>query len=55
MESVVTNENKVFYNLRKRMGSDSARTVIKFWYHFHVDDPVSPDEALYYFLEGGKF
>lgn len=52
MEYILTNENKVFYNLRKRIGSDNARSIMEYWYHFHIDDPETPDEALYYYLLG---
>lgn len=55
MESVyaVTNENKEFYNLRKRLGAEIARRVFDFWYHYHLEGPVSSDEALFYYLLGG--
>ncbi|MDS0256450.1 hypothetical protein ApAK_01960 [Thermoplasmatales archaeon AK] len=54
MEStfILTNENKAFYNARKRLGAGTARAVFDYWYHFHVDDPVNADEAIYYYILG---
>ena len=54
MESLLTNQNKDLYNLRKRLGGEQARSVMEYWYHFHIDDPETPDEALYYYLLGGS-
>ena len=54
MESIISNENKAFYNLRKREGSEQARQIMAYWYHFHIDDPGNADEALYYYIFGGK-
>lgn len=42
--------DKAYYNLRKRYGKDVARTVIKYWNHFHIDSPRNADETLLYFV-----
>ncbi len=53
--NVETNHDKAFYNLRKRYGSEQARRVFRFWYHFHIEEPANADEALYFFILGGDF
>lgn len=48
------NEEKPFYNIRKRYGSETAHLLREYWYHFHVDPPEDADEAIEYFVFGGK-
>ncbi len=43
-------KDKAYYNLRKRFGRDLARSIIKYWNHFHIYSPESSDEALLYFI-----
>ncbi len=47
-------KDKAYYNLRKRFGRDLARSIIKYWNHFHIDSPRNADEALLYFVEMGN-
>lgn len=43
-------KDKAYYSLRKRFGRDLARSIIKYWNHFHIDSPRVADEALFYYL-----
>ncbi len=47
-------KDKAYYNLRKRLGKDLARSVIRYWNHFHIDSPGNADEALLYFMGMGN-
>ena len=46
--------DRAYYNLRKRYGHEKARTVIRYWNHFHIEPPRCADEALLYFVGVAK-
>ena len=46
----IDNKNKAYYNLRKRLGKDIARLIMKYWNHYHLSPPSSADEALFFFM-----
>lgn len=48
------NQDKAFYNIRKRFGHEIAHKVIDYWYHFNVDSPEDQDEAIEYYIFGRR-
>ncbi len=42
-----------YYNLRKRFGFELARLIMDFWTYYHVEEPSSSDEALFFYIFAG--
>ncbi len=52
MLTSVAPEGLAYYNLRKRYGALLAGKIIGVWTHFHIDEPESAEEAIFFFVEG---
>lgn len=48
------NEEKPFYNLRKKYGASLAYPIRAYWYFYNIEEPEDAAEALSFFLFRGK-
>ncbi len=40
--------------LRKRYGHEMADRLISFWNHYHIDEPSSSDEVIFFYILGDE-
>ena len=49
-----TLKTSVYDLIRKQYNSETAREVMSYWRHYKIDDPLDPEEAIFFYIFGGN-
>jgi hypothetical protein len=41
-------------HLRKRYGHELADKLMSWWYHWNIDEPLAPDEVIFFYILGER-